>query len=153
MKTSSEKLVHIYLVFLVFIWLMKGRKKTKSINTDCWYWNNYNDKSSHSDSSEISTAFNWDVALPTLNIDQGIVDAFFSQKLLMSALLYDLAILDHCNLVSILDGGEAVSYHDARTTVSSFIQSFLDNLHNEQTKKWTILAALVRYTSIAICKL
>lgn len=58
MKTSSEKLVHIYLVFLVFRWLMKGRKKTKSIKTDCWYWNNYNDKSSHSDSSEISTAFN-----------------------------------------------------------------------------------------------
>lgn len=100
--------------------------------TDCWYWNNYNDKSSHSDNSETNTPFNWDVASPTLNIDQGIVEAFFSQKLLVGALLYDPAILDHSDLVSILDGGEAVSYHDASATFPSFIQCFLDNLHNEQ---------------------
>jgi len=53
----------------------------------------------------------------------------------MSPLLYDLAILDHSNLVSILDGGEAVSYHDAGATFSGFIQCFLDNLNNEQTKR------------------
>lgn len=50
----------------------------------------------------------------------------------MSPLLYDLAVLDHGNLVSILDGGQAVSYHDAGATFPGFIQRFLDNLHNEQ---------------------
>ena len=31
----------------------------------------------------------------------------------MGHLLYDLAVLDHGNLVSILDGGEAGRYHNA----------------------------------------
>lgn len=53
----------------------------------------------------------------------------------MGPLLYDLAVLDHSNLVSILDGGEAVSYHNAGATFSGFIQRFLDNLCNEQTKR------------------
>ena len=53
----------------------------------------------------------------------------------MGPLLYDLAVLDHSNLVSILDGGEAVSYHDAGATFSGFIQRFLNSLHNEQTKR------------------
>lgn len=114
---------------------------------------NYSDKSIHSDNSEISTVFNWDATLHILDIDQGIVDSFFSQKLLVGALLYDPAVLDHSDLVGVLDGGEAVRDHDARATFPGFIQSFLDNLHSEQTKRWTILAAVGKYISIAICKL
>ena len=53
----------------------------------------------------------------------------------MGPLLYDLAVLDHGNLVSVLDGGQAVSYHDAGATFPGFIQRFLDNLRNEQTKR------------------
>lgn len=96
---------------------------------------NYIDKSSHSDNSEIGTAFNWDAVSHTLNIDQGIVDAFFSQELLVGALLYDAAVLHHGDLVGVLDGGQAVSYHDARAAFPSFIQRLLDNLHNEQSKR------------------
>lgn len=70
-----------------------------------------------------------------MNIDQRVVEAFFSQELLVSPLLYDLAVLDHSNLVSILDGGQAVSYHNAGAAFSGFIQCFLDNLCNEQTKR------------------
>lgn len=61
----------------------------------------------------------------------------------MSPLLYDLAVLDHGNLVSILDGGQAVSYHDAGATFPGFIQRFLDNLHNEQTKRLITQAVVV----------
>lgn len=71
----------------------------------------------------------------------------------MGPLLYNPAILDYSNRVSVLDGREAVSYHDAGATFSGFIQRFLDNLHNEQTTRWTIMAAVVKYTSIAVCEL
>lgn len=132
---------------------MKGMKNTKSIKTDCWYWNNYSDKGSHSDNWEINTALSWDVALPTLNIDQGIVDTFFSQQLLVGALLCDPAVLEHGDLVSVLDGGEAVSDHDARATFPSFIQRLLDDLHREQTRRWALLAAAGTHTSTAVWKL
>lgn len=54
----------------------------------------------------------------------------------MGPLLYNLAILNYSNLVSVLDGEEVVSYHDAGATFSGFIQRFLDNLWNEQSKMW-----------------
>lgn len=114
---------------------------------------NYNDKSIHSDNSEISSVFNWDVALHTLDIDQGIVDALFSQQLLVGALLYDPAVLDHGDPVGVLDGGEAVRDHDARAAFPGLVQSLLDNLHSEQTKRWIMLAAAGRCISTAICKL
>ena len=43
----------------------------------------------------------------------------------VSARLYHFSIVDDCNTVSIVDGGEAVSNDDAGPALPGFVQSFL----------------------------
>lgn len=46
----------------------------------------------------------------------------------MGAVLPDLAVLEHHYQVCVLDGGQAVSDHNAGAAFSGFVQGFLDNL-------------------------
>ena len=50
----------------------------------------------------------------------------------MRALLPDPAVLNHHDQVRVLDGGQAVSDHDAGAAFSGIVQGFLDNLLIEQ---------------------
>ena len=43
-------------------------------------------------------------------------------------MLPDFAFLNHHDRVCVLDGGQAVSDHDAGAAFSGFVQGFLDNL-------------------------
>ena len=70
---------------------------------------------------------------PSLDADHGEIDAFLRQQLLVRAVLLDSAILKHHDHVCVLDGGQAVSDHDAGAAFLGFVQGFLDNLFNDHT--------------------
>lgn len=52
----------------------------------------------------------------------------------MGAMLLDLAVLKHHYEVCVLDGGQAVSDHDAGAALSGLVQGFLDNLMMNQNR-------------------
>ena len=55
----------------------------------------------------------------------------------MGAVLLDPAVLKHHDPVSVLDGGQAVSDHNAGAAFSGFVQGFLDNLAINQNRRLT----------------
>ena len=52
-------------------------------------------------------------------------------------MLLDPAVLKHHDPVSVLDGGQAVSDHNAGAAFSGFVQGFLDNLAINQNRRLT----------------
>lgn len=52
-------------------------------------------------------------------------------------MLLDLAVLNHHDQVRVLDGGQAVSDHNAGAAFPGFVQCFLDNLLKAQQELCT----------------
>lgn len=79
-------------------------------------------------------------AVTQLRIDESVINPLLVEQLFMCTLFHHHTILKHGNNICVLDGGQPVSHYDAGTTLSSFIQGLLYNLHRQ--RKYVILMLL-----------
>lgn len=70
-----------------------------------------------------------------LSIYKGVVRSLFGNELAVCAFLNNLAILNNCNDVSILDRAQSVGNDKACAALSSIIQSFLHNLGHSKERR------------------
>lgn len=69
----------------------------------------------------------------SLDADHGVIDAPLRQQLVVRAALLDSAILEDHDHVGTLDGGQAVSNHDAGAAFPRLVQGLLDHLLTSRT--------------------
>ena len=71
-----------------------------------------------------------------------VVKSLRLQKLVMSAVLHDLSVINDVDLVDVLDGGQSVGDSDGGSPDLSSVQSVLNDLNRKSEIPWCSQLAL-----------